>query len=236
MGDAMIIATNGNAALVPLYTLSDAARYSRTPRANLRRWVEGYEAEGRHYAPLLVSPDDRPLGETALSFENLIEAALVSWWRGRGISLQRIRLAHDLAMDEFGDHPFARREVYVSGKDLFIEADEAVPDERGLTFTAITAGGQRVLRPLIEKYLRTIDWRTGDASPYQWRPPEGADVVKLNPRIDFGLPNVHRIRTEVILQRFMARETVEEIAEDFDLARGEVEQALRYEWTLSAAA
>jgi uncharacterized protein (DUF433 family) len=236
MGEATVIATNGNAAFVPLYTLSDAARYSRTPRANLRRWIEGYEVEGRYYTQLLVPPEDRPLGETALSFENLIEAALVSAWRRLGISLQRIRVAHDLAMNEFGEHPFARREVYFSGKDLFIEADEAVPEERGLTFTALTAGGQRVLRPLIDEYLRTIDWRTGDASPYQWRPPEGADVVKLNPRIEFGLPNVHRIRTEVILQRFMARETVEEIAEDFDLAGGEVEQALRYEWALSAAA
>jgi uncharacterized protein (DUF433 family) len=228
--------TNGNAALVPLYTLSDAARYSRTTRVTLRRWAEGYVVDGRTYAPLLVLPEDRPLGETALSFENLIEAALVSWWRRRRISLQRIRVAHDLAISEFGDHPFARRDVYAAGKALFIEADEALPDEQGLTFTEITGGGQRVFRPLIDEYLRTIDWRTGEASPYQWRPPEGANVVKLNPRIDFGLPNVQRIRTEVILQRFMARETVEEISDDFDLARGEVEQALRYEWALGAAA
>lgn len=227
---------NGNAALVPLYSLGDAARYSRTARGTLKRWAKGYELEGRTYPPLLAIPSDRPLGETALSFENLIEAALVGHWRRRGISLQRIRVAHHLAMDEFGDHPFARREVYVSGKDLFIEADAVATGDAGSTFTAITRGGQRVLRPAIENYLRTIDWRTGEASPYQWRPPEGADVVRLNPRIDFGLPHVRRIRTEVILQRFMARESIREIAEDFDLKAGEVEQALRYEWALSAAA
>ena len=224
------------AALTPLYPISEAARYARTRPQTLRRWAEGYEIEGRAYPPLLVIPDERPLGETALSFENLIETALITWWRRRGISLQRIRRAHTLAMTEFGEHPFARREVYLAGMDLFIEADESTREEAGASFTVITGGGQRVLREPIQQYLRQIDWRTGEATPYQWRPLEGADIVKLNPEIEFGLPNVHRIRTEIILQRFMARESVGEIADDFGLIQGEVEQALRYEWALSAAA
>jgi uncharacterized protein (DUF433 family) len=33
-----------------------------------------------------------------------------------------------------------------------------------------------------------------------------------------------------------ARESVHEISDDFDLEAGEVEQALRYEWDLSAVA
>jgi uncharacterized protein (DUF433 family) len=60
--------------------------------------------------------------------------------------------------------------------------------------------------------------------------------VKLNPEIEFGLPNVRRIRTETILQRFLARESIDEIADDFGLAEDEVEQALRYEWALPRAA
>lgn len=224
------------AAVTPLYPISEAARYARTRPQTLRRWAEGYQMDGRSYPPLLVIPEERPLGETALSFENLIETALITWWRRRGISLQRIRRAHGLAIDEFGEHPFARREVYVGGMDLFIEADESTGDEAGASFTALTREGQRVLRAPLLDYIRRIDWRTGDATPYQWRPPEGADIVKLNPEIEFGLPNVRRIRTEIVLQRFMARESVGEIADDFGLIPGEVEQALRYEWALSAAA
>ena len=177
-----------------------------------------------------------PFDQTALSFENLIETALIAWWRKRGVPLQRIRKAHALAIDEFGSHPFARHRIYVSALDLFIEADEATAEEGGRTFTTLTQGGQRAFGPALEGYLEHIDWRTRTGEPYQWRPPEGGEVVKLNPGIAFGLPNVRRIRTEILLQRFLAPEPIEAIAEDFDLDRSEVEQALRYEWALNQAA
>lgn len=220
----------------PLYVVSDAARFAHVPAQTLRNWAQGYEVANTWYPPLLILPEEQPFEQTALSFENLIEAALIGHWRRRRISLQRVRRAHFLALEALGDHPFARHRIYVSGTDLFVEADRTTADEGGRTFTVLTRGGQHALAPVVAEYLEHIDWQTGEGYAYQYRPPEGRNVVKLNPGIDFGLPNVRRIRTEVILQRFLAEESVEEIAQDFDLTEAEVEQALRYEWTLPQAA
>jgi uncharacterized protein (DUF433 family) len=224
---------------VPLYTVADTARFARAPHQTLRRWAEGYRVGRRDYPPLLELPSDQPPDQPALSFENLIEAALIAHWRRRGIPLQRIRRAHALAIDEVGEHPFARHRIYVAGRDLFVEADEATRDDRGKSFTVITERGQRALAPAIEEYLKSIDWRSGAETPYrrdapyQWRPPEGDDVVKLNPELTFGQPAVSRVRTEVLLQRFLARESVRDIAEDFRLEPSEVEQGIRYELSLT---
>jgi uncharacterized protein (DUF433 family) len=221
----------------PLYTVSDAARYAHVARSTLKNWAEGYQVgRGRKwYPPLLMLPDEQPFDQTALTFENLIEAALIGHWRRRRIPLQRIRRAHFLALEELGDHPFARNKIYVGGMDLFAEADRETVDEGGRSFTVLTRAGQHALAPIVAEYLEHIDWQTGEEYAYQYRPPEGRNIVKLNPEIEFGLPNVRRIRTETILQRFLAQESVDEIADDFGLDEEEVEQALRYEWALPRA-
>jgi uncharacterized protein (DUF433 family) len=221
--------------VAPLYTLSDAARYAHVTKQTLKNWAEGYKAGRRRYPPLLDLPAEQPFDQTALSFENLIEASLVGHWRRRGIPLQRIRRAHALALQDLGDHPFARKRIYISGTDLFAEADAETVSEGGRAFTVLTQAGQRALGAIVAETLEFIDWQTGAGYAYQYRPPEGRNIVKLNPEITFGLPNVKRIRTETILQRFLAQESVDEIAKDFDLAQDEVEQALRYEWALPKA-
>jgi uncharacterized protein (DUF433 family) len=222
---------------VPLYSIAEAARYAWTKPPTLRRWALGYQAaDGTAYPPLLVLPEERPAGEPALSWENLVEAALLTHWRSKRISLQRLRRAHDLAVEEFGPHPFARREVYTDGLDLFIAADEPEEgDDPSALLTVVTRDNQRVLAPAVESYLTTFDWQNRAEAPYQWRPLAGfseGDAVRLNPDIDFGQPGVKRIRTETIFGRWMAHEAFAEIADDFQLEPAEVEQAIRYEVVL----
>lgn len=216
---------------IPLYPLTEAARYTRTDAARVRRWIEGYEASGRRYQPLLKPPSRRPRGQLALSFENLIEIALVSTLQHKRISLQVIRAAQRIATEEFGPHAFARRSVYVSGKDIFMKASECVaggPDH----LTALTKGGQRALQPVLEQYLTFVDWE--DGWPAEWRPLEG--VVRQNPQIVFGLPNVRSVRTEIIRARFEAPESIDFIADDYGLTTDDVQEALRYEFWLRPAA
>ncbi|MHB0980409.1 MAG: hypothetical protein ACYC5Q_10140 [Thermoleophilia bacterium] len=184
----------------PLYPVPEASRYARAKSSNVRRWLSGYDVSRRHYPPLLEPPAQRPQGDLALSFENLIEIALVTALRGSGISLQTVREAHQIAMREFGEHPFARRDVFVSGTDIFMKASELVEGEVE-HLTALTRGGQRAFEPVLRTYLSRIDW--DNDWPVQWRPRDGG-VVLQNPEIVFGLPNVRGVRTEVIRARFEA--------------------------------
>jgi uncharacterized protein (DUF433 family) len=218
----------------PLYSLPDAARFARTNSRRLRRWAEGYSVGGKDYEGLLQIPQQVAPSQTLLSFENLVEAALIAGWRRRGIPLQRIRKAHALAIQQFGPHPLAHRNIYYAGRDLFVEADRE--GEGGTHFVTLTRAGQVALTSAVAVYLQTFDWAADVDKPYQWRPLEGADVVKLNPAIEFGLPNIRRVRTETLLRRFLARESVSVIARDFRLKPREVEHALRYEWALNEAA
>jgi uncharacterized protein (DUF433 family) len=215
----------------PLYPLPEAARYARSDPVKVRRWLNGYEVAGRRYSPLLELPPTRPLGEPALSFENLIEVALVTALRRSKISLQLIREAHRIARAEFGEHPFARRPVFVSGGDIFMKAsEEAVEGAEHLT--ALTRGGQRALERVLEPYLTHIDWE--EDWPAEWRPLEG--VVNQNPEVVFGLPNVRGVRTEIIRARFEAPESIDFIADDYGLTAEDVQEALRYEFWLRPAA
>ncbi len=181
--------------------------------------------------PCSTPPVERPEGELALSFENLIEIALVTALRGSGISLQAIREAHKIAKKEFGEHPFARRDVFIAGKDLFMRASELVEGGSG-HLTALTRGGQRAFEPVLNTYLTTIQFERG--WPIEWRPRQGA--VVQNPEIEFGRPNVDGIRTEVIRERFEADESIGFISDDFGLTPEDVEAALRYEFWLRPAA
>jgi uncharacterized protein (DUF433 family) len=213
-----------------LYVVSDVARYTRVSDGQVRRWLQGYETKAASHEAFLKTMPDRSRDKLALSFENLIEVALVAALKSKGMSTQAIRRAHQQAQKEFGEFPFAQHQVYKSGKDIFIEASEYV---RGGAehLSTLTKSGQRAWEPVLHEYLIEIDWR--DGWPVEWTPYED---IKLNPEIVFGLPNVSGVRTETIRGRFMAGESVQVMADDFGLAAKEVETALRYELTLRQAA
>ena len=96
----------------------------------------------------------------------------------------------------------------------------------------LTKGGQRALEPVLAEYLQHVDWQ--DAYPVEWRPKGG--IVRQNPEVEFGLPQVCGVRTEIIRGRFEAEEPIGIIADDFGLTVDDVEHALRYELWLRPAA
>src|SRR5665647_2768617 len=83
---------------IPLYSLTDVARYSRAQHQLVRRLYLGYRDGDVVRSPLLTATEaiDRP---APLSFEDLIETALIAALRARRISLQAIREAHRLQRD-----------------------------------------------------------------------------------------------------------------------------------------
>ncbi|MEI6725901.1 MAG: hypothetical protein WCN81_06735 [Actinomycetes bacterium] len=215
---------------IPLYSLTDVARYSRAQQQLVRRLYLGYRDGDAVRSPLLT-PTAAIDGPSPLAFEDLIETALIAALRARRISLQAIREAHRIATREVGEHPFAQRDILVAGSDIFMRAGGSVGRD-GEQLATLTKGGQRALEPVLAEYLQIVDWQEG--WPAEWQPRGG--VVRQNPEVEYGLPQVKGVRTEILRGRFEAEEPIKTIAADFGLTPSEVEHALRYELWLRPAA
>ena len=215
---------------VPLYSLTDVSRYARAQTQLVRRLYLGY-SDNENERPALLRSSVDPHEPAPYSFDDLIETAVIAALRSKGVSLQSIRAAHRVAAAEEPDHPFARRDIMLAGDEIFMRTNEA-PAEGSEQVASLTRGGQRALEKVLAEYLHQIDWQ--DKWPVEWRPKGG--VVRQNPEIEFGLPQVRGIRTEILRGRFEAEEPIGTIADDFGLTGDDVENALRYEFWLRPAA
>jgi uncharacterized protein (DUF433 family) len=84
----------------------------------------------------------------------------------------------------------------------------------------------------VEAYLDRVEF-DANAVAERYHPLGKDSPVVIDPARGFGIPTVRGIRTEILLEQFQAGEPIDRIADDFDLGRLEVEEALR--WELRAA-
>jgi uncharacterized protein (DUF433 family) len=112
------------------------------------------------------------------------------------------------------------------GEDLWLtELDPK--DERELHLNASRSG--QIAFPHIAEVLRHLDYEGG--RPARWWPRGRDAAVVVDPRVSFGQPILFpsAIRTVTVLDRFMAGESVDEIAEEYELTPEAVQEALRFE-------
>ena len=213
------------------YTLGEAARYLRLPSATLRSWVLGRDyptAEGgRKFPPLIRPASKRP---PLLSFSNLIEAHV----------LRSLRAVHEVPVKALRDAlTYAEKELSIDRlllrPELRAEAGKVFLDRYG-QLIELTASGQLAMRQFFDEHLKRIDW---DASklPVRLYPflsaatPSEARPIVINPRVAFGRPVLQSngVSTFTIVERIDAGESVNDVANDYDLGPTEIEQAILYE-------
>ena len=220
----------------PAYGLAEAARYLKLPAATLRSWVFGRAyPKGEAVATFqpLIKPARRepPL----LSFYNLIEAHV----------LRSLRTEHGIAIKELRKAiRYAERTLNIErlllSKDLRTHAGAVFLEEYGKLIN-LTASGQLAMRRLLEDHLKRVEWDQWAFPvrlyPYVSAQPTAARPIAIDPGIAFGRPVVLRmgVTTEVIAERIDAGETVDALAEDYDLKPEEIEEAVLYERAAGAA-
>lgn len=219
---------------IGLYPLTDAARYVRIPPATLRSWVVGRpyatRTGERTWAPIIEPADPTP-GAIRLSFKNLVEAHVLSILRGRDVSVGAIREALRFIREEIGaPHPFADVDAKSDRLHVYVE-------HLGRLWNA--SKSQAAIEPVMERYLERIDRDeagialrlfpfTGD------REVDAPKLVVIDPKRRFGRPIIAgaAIETWIVHQRWRAGESTDEIADDLDISRPAVEEALRFEDTI----
>jgi len=214
----------------PAYGPAEAARYLRLPAATLRTWTVGrdYPKAGTHatFHPLIRPAQRQPL---QLSFFNLIEAHV----------LRALRTEHGVAIAEL------RKSIAYAEKKLSIDRLLLSPElrthagqvflDRYVELINLSASGQLALRKVFDEHLKRVEWDEWKFPvrlyPYLDGGPRTAErPIAIDPQVAFGRPVVLRagISTAAIADRIDAGESVQALADDYDLTREEIEQAVLY--------
>jgi uncharacterized protein (DUF433 family) len=221
---------------VPLYSLADAARHIAVPRTTFDTWVRGYERR-RGSGPTtlgesIVTSVEAPRGEPRVPFIGLAEGFVLASFRAAGVPLQRIRPAVEALERELGiEHALASEQLYTDGAEVlynFASTHDDRPEGRAVMDLVAPRSGQRVFVPVVERYLRRIKFDTGYAGVLALPQYRQAEVV-VDPRRSFGLPIFANgaARVEVVLGRFKAGESVDELSEEFGVPVDDLVDVIR---------
>jgi uncharacterized protein (DUF433 family) len=230
-----------------LYGIGEAAGYLSIPPSTLTTWAYGYErrrgAGARPFRAEPVITAARPDRSTdpAVPFIGLAEAYTLAAFRNAGVPMQRIRPAIDALASELGlEYALASRRLYTDGAEVLYDyAQHAgdTPEGESARELVVVRNNQRVFSEVVEQYLRRIDF-AGDGYARLIRLPQYRESeVTVDPDHGFGRPRFVRGGASVddVIDLFRTGESVDTVAAEFGLSRGDVEDAIRVATQATAA-
>jgi len=169
-----------------------------------------------------------------LSFTNLVEAhVLYGIRRVHKIKMSRVREAMiGLRRDFETRHPLAEVDLYTEGQNIIT---------RYGAYVNMSAGKQVEMAEVIEMYVKRIEKDEAAIArfyPFSGDPVingpavmEQPKIVAVDPFVSFGRPTVAgtNIRTEILAERWLGGDSIESLARDYQLDKGIIENALKYE-------
>lgn len=223
-------AQNRNLRDQPAYGLTEAARYLKLPAATLKSWLFGRTypkaKQVATFQPLIKPAQKKP---PLVSFYNLIEAHVLRSLRTEhGVAIKEVRQAIRYAERELDiQRLLLRKQLCSHAGDVFLEHYGKLIN--------LSASGQLGMRRLLEDHLKRMQWDERQFPirlyPYLTAETTTPRPIAIDPTIAFGRPIVLRagISTSAIAERIDAGETVPDLAQDYDLAPEEIEEAVVYE-------
>lgn len=213
---------------IPLYTQAEVSRYLDMPEKTLQDWAKGYDRTfpgGRvvHRDPLITRLAPEHKSGPSIPFVGLAEGVFLSGLRRAGMSMQQIRPALEMVRDKLGVvHALASQRLYLAGAQLLWEVSEDDDLQRESRVEArkliVLKDGQYVFREVVDRYLRRITYEDDYASLVSLPEYEVAQIV-AELGINYGRPYFTATGTPlyVVTGRLAAGESIDEVADDFDL-------------------
>lgn len=211
---------------LPVYPISDVARYLQIPGNTVRAWVRGttYSRNGRS---IRFKPVIHPAHPSYLSLRNFFELLILKTiTRGENIPLQRVRIAVEVLQAKFGtEHPLSDIRLLTDKTDILVEEAGGILN--------VSRSGQQEMVEMIRKIVRRIEI-SGDGhiifKPY--------DDGIMDPSIQFGRLCIAgtRIPTEDVFLRHEAGESIIGISKDLSCTPTRIEKAIKYEQSVRKAA
>lgn len=215
---------------LPRYTVPEVASYVRMSPETLRTWVAGRSYPTKSGAKAAKPIIRRPrAGDPRLSYSNLVEAYVLNALRkSLDVEMKDIRSGIEYVQKEFGI------ERFLLSDELRARQGNLLIERLGKIYN-VGQGGQAEMLEMIEKYLQRIDYQEGLPSGLypltRLGRPDGPKRIVILPNVGFGRPvtRYKSISTSAIVDRFEAGESVEELAEDYELDPVDIEEAIRAE-------
>lgn len=220
---------------VGLYTIPEAARFTRIPANKIRGWINGYggRSPSRERPAAIIRRQIPSLeGKPALGFLDLIEVRFVNWLLGYGVSWKTIRQAAALARDTLKhEHPFALANFHTDGKGVFLETQKDTGDRMLLDLVKNNFAMYDVLE---QSFRAGIEFGSGVAA--RWRPPSDYAAIVLDPLRSFGQPIDENsgVPTATLFDAYRAEGSFERVAEWYDVTIETVRAAVAFELKLAA--
>jgi uncharacterized protein (DUF433 family) len=222
---------------VPLYSVSEAARYVGVPVSTFTTWGRGYVRHRPSGVDSVGTPIVTFVGEAGndavVPFVGLAEGLVLAAFRRAGVPLQRIRPALQRIQEELGvEHALASQRLYTDGADVlydFAEESGDTPEGRSARDLVVIRHGQRVFAEVVESYLHRVEFAPDGYARLIRLPQYRTAEVVADPDRGFGQPVFARggARVEDALSMFKAGEPLEVVSEEFGVPLPELEDAVR---------
>jgi len=219
----------------PIYYSSEVARFVKITPTRVARWLKGYEyiysAQRVSKPPVIKQKDKTYVYEGYASFYDLIELLFIKNFLAYGISLQKLRKAFDEAKEILEVSHLAHQVFFTDGKYicLFILTEDVLLE--------LLSGGQLAIKNIIEELAHQIDFDKVTKLACRWYPPEGNNIVVLDPLVSFGKPVIRNkgITTENVYDLYIAEgEKAKPVCSWFDLTQEELRAAINFQTQLVA--
>lgn len=217
------------------YTVAEAARLLHIDRSRhntVRNWLAGNGADVG-----AVIARQYPNSTTELGFYDLLEVRFIDYFRRQNVSLQSIRKAAAAARKELkARHPFAMSNVQfvTDRKRIFSLTAEETGDKHLMELIH----GQYEMYEVIEDFLaKGVQFRP-DGLARLWRPDQKKyPKIVLTPAKAHGQPVIDRagVPTRTLFDLWLTeKRNFAAVADWFEIAESDVEQAVEYELELAA--
>ena len=212
-----------------VYSISDAARFTRLRSSRVREWFRGRPSKARD--AVFTSDYDSLTEENLLSFFDLIEVFIAGQLRTANVSMQTVRKVHAALKKELQvNHPFCHRELLLSGKTVLTRG----LDEHGAEEIRDALTRQKFFPAVIKPFLKSLDYDQATKLAEKWRI---ANSVVIDPEICFGQPIAEHagIPTRILAKAYEANgQDAGFVAHWFDVSTEDVNAAVAFESSLAA--
>jgi uncharacterized protein (DUF433 family) len=208
----------------PIFTLRETAGYLGVPKSTIHEWGRPPSDRTR-----LITVFPRHGRDATVPFIGFAEAYVLATFRRSGVPLQRIRPVVEVLFREIGiEHALASRHLYTDGAEVLFDYAQERSDQDLLELVVVRTG-QKQFSELVRDHLRRITYGEDGWAAQVQLPIYGRAVVVVDPYVAFGLPVVKQggARVEDLVDRFLAGDTIGDIADDFEVPQDQVEDIIR---------